>query len=75
MCETNARVKYKLHGCDTVDGLVRSAETKHFYDSYEEAIEKARELMGRSTAPAGMYVFKAIAYVEREIPPIRVTRL
>ncbi len=70
------RTMYKLHGVDTVEGLVRSANTSKFYETYGDALDAAKALVSRaSNPPSGIVIFQSIAVVHLETPPICVTAI
>ena len=63
-------VKYKIHALETVAGCRRSANNSVFYNTYDEALAKAKEYLARGDC-TGFVIMKTYGIVRTAEPPVR----
>ena len=65
---------YKIHCIDVGLGLCRSAGNDTFYETEEEAIERARGYVENATTYSGrgMVIYKAHVLIQRRKPPVEI---
>lgn len=65
-------IKYKIHGLDSVQGVIRSANNNVFYDTLEEAIEQAKIYLAnpRNDNCSGYVIMKTHTIIKRAQAPI-----
>lgn len=64
------RNKYKIHALTTASGTSRGANNNKFYETYEDALERAEQCVNRDGN--SIVIYKAIQVVEVEHTPIKV---
>ncbi len=68
------KLMYKIHCIDTAMGMCRSAGNDRFYETEDEALERARGYVESATNSYGraMVVYKAHVLIRRAQPPVEI---
>ncbi len=69
------KLMYKIHGMKTANGVCQSAGNDVFYETLDEALERARTYVERGGWYSGqdsMVIYKAHVLVRRSHPPVEV---
>ena len=75
MSVTRIKLMYKIHGLRTANGMCRSAGNDTFYETYDEALERARSYVDKRGWYPGqdaMVIYKAHVLVRPSCPPIEI---
>ncbi len=66
--EYRLKYGYKIHGVETVEGRSRSANTDKFYETYQDAMNAARNCVARSGKD--IVIFRAYKVVGPTLPVV-----
>ncbi len=70
------KLMYKIHGLSTANGMCRSAGNDTFYETYDEALERARSYVEKGgwykSGQDAMVIYKAHVLIRPSHPPIEV---
>lgn len=69
------KMQYKIHGMNMAQGTCHSAGNQVFYETLDEAIERAKTYVRRQGNEEDMVIYKAIVVVRKEQPPVEVLRV
>ncbi len=71
----NIKYMYKIHVINTANGLSRSAGNDTFYETEEEALQRAQDYVGQTVKNLEMVVYKAEYVVRRVHAPVEIVQL
>jgi len=72
------KLMYKIHGLSTANGMCRSAGNDTFYETLDEALERARSYVDKGGWYGGqdsMVIYKAHVLVRPSHPPVEILQI
>ncbi len=79
MSRIRIKLMYKIHGIDTANGMCRSAGNDTFYETYDEALERARSYVDKggwyNRTQCSMVIYKAHVLVRASHPPVEILQI